>query len=131
MIRLVLTLSVLMLVAACSDSGNPNAASAEADPLRPTQAQVDFANSAAPADEAIAKIYQRSCRNCHAIAGVSAPLTGHVEDWSQRISERGRDGLLRSTKFGYRAMPARGLCGNCSDEEYLALIDFMMAPPPQ
>ena len=77
----------------------------------------------------IAGIYNRSCKNCHAIAGVNAPLTGHVEAWEDRLAERGREGLLHSTKFGYRYMPARGLCRNCTDEEFLALIDFMLTPP--
>ncbi len=124
--RYLVYFAFLMIVAGC---GEQPSGSAGTDRLRPSDAEIAYARSARPEDETIARLYARSCANCHGIAGVNAPLTGHVADWDVRLAERGRDGLLQSTKVGYRAMPARGLCGGCFDDEFLALIDFMMAPP--
>ncbi len=123
--RIITIITLLTLASACSDGPT---GSATANKIQPTDADIEFARSATPTDEATAKNYQRSCKNCHSIAGVNAPLTGHVADWQARLDARGRDGLLKSTKYGYRAMPAKGLCGGCSDDEFLALIDFMMKP---
>jgi len=33
--------------------------------------------------------------------------------------------LLASVKNGLGAMPAKGLCFDCSDEDYTALINYM------
>ncbi len=124
--RFILLLPLICLTAAC---GEQPAQGPVPERIVPTESDIAFASSAQPTNEHIAGIYNRSCKNCHAIAGVNAPLTGHVEAWEDRLAERGREGLLHSTKFGYRYMPARGLCRNCTDEEFLALIDFMLTPP--
>lgn len=124
MVRIPLLLLLLVLSGCGKQSAN------NAPPgINPDDAVIAFAREAQPEDDRIARIYNRSCRNCHAVAGVNAPLTGHEEAWAPRVAARGMDGLLQSTKFGYRFMPARGLCANCSDEDYQALIEFMLAPP--
>ncbi|MDZ7684143.1 MAG: c-type cytochrome [Gammaproteobacteria bacterium] len=114
---------VLFLLVSC---GGEPAQDDKATKITPSPADIERATSMQPADEALARIYNRSCRNCHGITGVGAPLTGHAAAWEPRLEARGREGLLASTKFGYRFMPARGLCPACSDDEYLALIDFMV-----
>lgn len=121
--RLSALLLLVCLVVACGGESTPDD---EAVKVTPSPVDVERASSMQPADEALAGIYNRSCRNCHAIEGVGAPLTGHTAAWKPRLQARGREGMLASTKFGYRFMPARGLCPACSDDEYLALIDFMI-----
>ena len=114
------------LLTACggeTGSGSPAAPA-------PTQAMVEAARDLRPADERLAAIYERSCRTCHAIQGMNAPLTGDVAAWALRSEARGADGLLKSTRFGYRGMPPRGLCQDCSDEDFVALINFMSSPAP-
>lgn len=122
----VVLLLSLTLIAGCGESSSTPDNSTPG--IVPDAADIEFAKAAKPDDPELNRIYSRSCRNCHAVAGVNAPLTGHEEAWAPRLAERGREGLLHSTKFGYRYMPARGLCSKCSDEEYLALIDFMVQP---
>lgn len=97
----------------------------QADIAPPTPGQIAFAEQARPADPGLADIYDRSCASCHALVDAGAPLTGHGAAWDARIADRGRAGLLASIKNGMNAMPAMGLCADCSDEEFLALIDFM------
>ena len=85
--------------------------------------------SSASADGAIADRYQKSCYACHAFGANNAPKT-HVEaDWAPRM-EKGMDTLLAHVKNGFNTMPAKGLCFDCSDEEFKALIEFMAAPKP-
>jgi cytochrome c5 len=71
--------------------------------------------------------YQQSCFACHSTGVPSAPQTGDVAAWQPRL-ERGMDALVGSVKTGLNAMPPTGMCRDCSDEEYQALIEYMAAP---
>ncbi|WP_353227886.1 c-type cytochrome [Novosphingobium sp.] len=96
----------------------------------PTAAEIAYAETAAPADPALAARYARSCKLCHAVAGAGAPLVGSVAAWQPRMTARGIDGLLASVHGGRGAMPARGQCADCSDADYRALIAFMAGAKP-
>ncbi len=117
--RLAIPFAILLL-AACSEEQ-------KAEPVsQPTPQQVRMAEDLTPADEALADKYDRSCRSCHSLADSGAPLTGFAPAWAPRLEARGMEGLLANTKAGFNNMPARGLCADCSDEEFTALITFMM-----
>jgi cytochrome c5 len=38
--------------------------------------------------------------------------------------------LVQHAKNGYKAMPPKGLCSDCSDLDLQKLIEFMAAPRP-
>ena len=38
------------------------------------------------------------------------------------------DTLVTHVRDGFNTMPPKGLCFDCSDEDYKALIEFMAAP---
>ena len=76
--------------------------------------------------EAPAK-YQSSCFACHSTGAAGAPKTGDAAAWAPRL-EKGADVLVQSVKNGLNGMPPTGLCADCTDEEYKALIDYMAAP---
>ena len=71
--------------------------------------------------------YEKSCIICHANGAAGAPKTGDVEAWKPRL-EKGMDALVKSVEEGLNAMPAKGMCFDCSDEEYKALILLMASP---
>ncbi len=77
-----------------------------------------------PADTQTAKIYDRSCRNCHTIAATGAPLTGDSKEWSVRM-EKGLSTLVDNVVNGVGGMPPFGMCMDCNVEEFEALIVFM------
>ncbi|SDZ56167.1 cytochrome c5 family protein [Pseudomonas sp. NFIX28] len=79
-----------------------------------------------PAEPALARIYDSSCKLCHANPAAGAPLTGDVQAWQPRIAQ-GADTLLDHSINGYNGMPPMGLCVQCSEEQFLALIRFMSA----
>ncbi len=71
--------------------------------------------------------YNKSCAVCHAQGVAGAPMTGNAEAWAPRL-EKGMDALLASVKNGLNAMPPMGMCFDCSDDEYKALIEYMAKP---
>ena len=68
--------------------------------------------------------YQQSCAVCHKSGVAGAPRTGDTKAWEKRL-EKGESVVLNNVKNGIGAMPAKGMCGNCSDAEFKALIDYM------
>lgn len=77
-----------------------------------------------PADQALASIYDRSCRSCHTVAGTGSPLTGDTAAWAPRM-EKGINTLLDNVVNGYGGMPPFGLCMDCDADQFEALILFM------
>lgn len=68
--------------------------------------------------------YNKSCAVCHAAGVAGAPKTGNADAWAPRM-EKGMDALVASVKNGLNAMPPKGMCFDCSDEEYAELINYM------
>jgi cytochrome c5 len=79
-----------------------------------------------PQDLALAEIYQRSCKSCHAVTGSQAPQTGERE-WQSRVG-KGMDTLLDNTINGFNGMPPLGMCFDCDEEQFRSLIEFMASP---
>jgi cytochrome c5 len=71
-------------------------------------------------------IYQSHCVICHASGVGGAPIFQNKADWAIRFSQKGLDGLLATSKSGLNAMPPKGTCGDCSDDELLAVIKYML-----
>ncbi len=95
--------------------------------VEPNEPQVA---TASPADTQTAtvdgeKIYQGSCQACHAAGVAGAPKIGDKDAWAPRIA-KGNDALLSSVKNGFNAMPPKGACMSCTDEELQAAIAFLV-----
>ncbi len=56
-----------------------------------------------------------------------APKKGDAETWKPRLAQ-GKDVLVKHVTEGFNAMPARGLCMDCTAEDYAAVIDWMSKP---
>lgn len=99
--------------------------------VRHALAPVSFMMAAALSASALAEPnmdkYNKSCAMCHATGAAGAPMAHNVGQWEPRMA-KGMDVLLKSVKNGLNAMPPTGLCADCSDEEYKALITFMAQP---
>lgn len=70
------------------------------------------------------KRYEETCKMCHATGLAGAPKFGNKEDWAPRIKE-GMDTVYQRALHGYKAMPPKGGCSNCSDEEIKKAVDYM------
>ncbi|BBB28185.1 c-type cytochrome [Neptunomonas japonica] len=69
-------------------------------------------------------VYKASCAACHAIGVAGAPKYG-TSDWTDR-GAKGIDALLKTAISGINAMPPRGTCAACSDDELQAAVQHMM-----
>lgn len=71
--------------------------------------------------------YNKSCAVCHATGAANAPKTGDAAAWEARLA-KGMDALVAAVSTGLNAMPPKGMCFDCSDEDYKALIEYMAKP---
>ncbi|WP_437880201.1 c-type cytochrome [Pseudomonas sp. LRF_L74] len=66
------------------------------------------------------------CGACHTAGVLGAPKIGDGADWKKRADEQGGlDGLLAKAISGVNAMPPKGTCADCSDDELKAAIQKM------
>jgi cytochrome c5 len=71
--------------------------------------------------------FNKSCATCHNSGVAGAPKYADAAAWAPRI-EKGMDTLYASTINGLPpAMPQKGMCFSCSDDELRALVDYMVA----
>lgn len=69
-------------------------------------------------------IYSKSCVACHGAGVAGAPKFGDKAAWEPRIAQ-GIDTLLSTAINGKGAMPPRGTCMDCSDDDLKAAIEYM------
>jgi cytochrome c5 len=67
-----------------------------------------------------------TCAACHSTGAAGAPKFGDVAAWAPRIAQ-GAETLYTHSIQGFKGMPAKGLCGNCSDDEIKAAVDHIVA----
>ncbi len=72
-----------------------------------------------------AEVYQASCFACHATGALNAPKLGDAAAWEPRIAQ-GFDVMLEHAIKGFNAMPPKGTCGDCSDDEIKVAIEHMI-----
>lgn len=71
-------------------------------------------------------IVARHCTACHTPGLLGAPRIGDTAAWKTRADELGgMDGILAKAISGINAMPPKGTCGDCSDDELRAAIGKM------
>jgi len=70
------------------------------------------------------QVYQTSCQACHATGAAGAPKVGDKEAWAPRIAQ-GMDTLLTNATNGLRAMPPKGACAACTEDDLKAAIEYM------
>ncbi|WP_028373133.1 c-type cytochrome [Legionella lansingensis] len=74
------------------------------------------------------QIVQHFCANCHALKpliDVGAPRIGEKEDWQVRL-QKGIGDILQHTLEGINAMPPRGGCFECTDQQLVLAIVAML-----
>ncbi|WP_071873142.1 c-type cytochrome [Atopomonas hussainii] len=71
-------------------------------------------------------VVAKSCNACHGAGVLGAPKVGDSADWKARADKAGGlDTLLQHAINGINAMPPKGTCGDCSDDELMAAIKHM------
>lgn len=109
---------------------------AEAEPAVAEVEAVAAAPEAAPAAEPVLVAqaddgfdlegtYRIFCFACHSTGLSGAPLPGDVEAWGPRM-EKGRDEIIAIMNQGLNAMPPKGLCMTCTDDQLWELSQYMV-----
>lgn len=139
---LIPALALLMLLGTgCSEK--ETTVSQEAEPVQapaPQVAEPETPPAAAPDEQQAAaeapaetqassvdaqKIYKTSCQACHVAGVAGAPKLGDKEAWAPRIA-KGNDALFSSVMNGLKAMPPKGTCMSCSEDELRAAMEYMV-----
>ncbi len=87
--------------------------------------------AAAPAPAAAAgpksgkDVYSGFCTTCHGAGVMGAPKFGTAADWAPRAA-KGIDTLYTHALNGFNAMPPKGMCAACSEDEIKAAVDYMV-----
>ena len=71
------------------------------------------------------EVYNASCGACHASGAAGAPKTGDAGAWAPRIAQ-GEATLVKHAIEGLNAMPPKGMCMTCSDDEIKAAVEYMV-----
>lgn len=79
---------------------------------------------AASANADVEARYKKSCYACHGFGANGAPKTGDVAAWTPRL-EKGMETLVKHAREGFNTMSPMGLCFDCSDADFQALIEYM------
>ena len=72
------------------------------------------------------EVYGAVCMACHTTGAAGAPVIGNASAWAPRV-EQGIDTLISHAINGYNAMPAKGGCVSCPDEEIAAAVEHLVA----
>lgn len=95
----------------------------DAQAAAPVAAAAPAASSGAKSGE---DVYNAKCSACHGTGAAGAPILGNKDQWSKRIAA-GNDALYDHALKGFNAMPAKGMCMDCSDDEIKAAVDYMVS----
>jgi cytochrome c5 len=69
-------------------------------------------------------IYNASCAGCHGTGAAGAPKHGDKAAWAPRLA-KGKPTLYKHAMTGFNAMPPKGMCMTCTDDEIKAAVDFV------
>ncbi len=72
------------------------------------------------------QVYNTFCTACHTSGVLGAPKINNAADWEARLAQ-GAETVLKHAIEGLNAMPPKGTCSDCSDDEIAAAIDYMTA----
>jgi len=70
-------------------------------------------------------VYNLGCAACHTAGLAGAPMLANQAQWKGRL-EKGLETLTNNAYNGYNAMPAKGLCMDCSLEEIERSVQYML-----
>ena len=121
---LVAVVGLCLSLLACSESAKTGPQSVIA-----TEAISESGLSESASVDDVMNKWARSCALCHVTGEGGAPRSGFAEDWNPRLVN-GKSILLTHTIEGYNNMPPLGYCMSCEEEDFIALIDYMVGESP-
>jgi cytochrome c5 len=96
-----------------------SAAGSTASTAAPAMAQ------AASAEFSASATYEQYCAMCHNTGMANAPRRDDAAHWTARVAEVGLATITNNAITGINAMPARGMCATCTDEQIGELVQYL------
>lgn len=96
-----------------------SAAGSSASTAGPAMAQ------AASAEFSASATYEQYCAMCHNTGMANAPRRDDAAHWTARVAEVGLATITNNAITGINAMPARGMCATCTDEQIGELVEYL------
>jgi cytochrome c5 len=96
-----------------------SAAGSSASTAAPAMAQ------AASAEFSASATYEQYCAMCHNTGMANAPRRDDAAHWTARVGEVGLATITNNAITGINAMPARGMCATCTDEQIGELVEYL------
>jgi len=72
------------------------------------------------------KIYQQFCVTCHKTGLAGAPKFRDEADWKEKTAGRTIEELTATAIKGINAMPPKGTCMQCTEEDIKETIQYML-----
>ena len=128
-----LTLGLFNLTANASDQNTESDIAKRLAPIGSTYLAVDIPSApqkeVIPTNEIAAArsgeaVYNTFCTVCHATGVAGAPIKGESAAWAPRLAN-GSDAMFIKAMAGFNAMPAKGTCMDCTDDEIKSAIEFI------
>jgi len=69
--------------------------------------------------------YEQTCKLCHEAGLADAPKLGDKSAWKTRV-DQGIEILIKHALHGLKAMPPKGGCMGCSEEEIRKTVEYMV-----
>lgn len=96
-----------------------SAAGSSASTSAPAMAQ------AASAEFSASATYEQYCAMCHNTGMANAPRRDDAAHWTARVAEVGLATITNNAITGINAMPARGMCATCTDEQIGEIVQYL------
>lgn len=69
--------------------------------------------------------YEQYCAMCHNTGMAGAPRRDDAAHWTARIEDVGLSTVVNNAISGVNAMPPRGMCATCSDEQIGEVVEYL------
>ncbi len=69
--------------------------------------------------------YDQYCAMCHNTGMAGAPRREDADHWTARVEEIGLSAIINNAINGINAMPPRGMCATCTDEQIGEVVEYL------
>ena len=89
------------------------------------QAAASSGGAAAGGEFDVTATFDQNCAMCHNTGMAGAPRGDDTAHWEARLADAGFDTMVTNAINGVNAMPPRGMCTTCSDENIAELVRYL------
>lgn len=114
--------SVCLAGEACATGGSSSAGSAAGGTSMAQAASAEFSAQGT---------YEQYCAMCHNTGMANAPRRDDAAHWTARVAEAGLATIINNAITGVNAMPPRGMCATCTDEQIGEVVQYLSGASAQ